>query len=1094
MNKVQNLAIMASAGTGKTYSLAMRYITLLKLGAEPDEIIAMTFTNKAAGEIFDKIIQIMLNMMESPEELASAVRNGMLPDGTTRGDLTSILRKIFSMPGKLRISTFDSFFFKIIEAFPLECGIAGNISLINENDDTQRVSHLLHLLRFAPPEHRTVLLQLVKQLSFNEEHYSLFEDARALIENYYSEYLKYPDDELWAPRRFLNPEISEDDILPDEALRNIGSDLRQSSIRYTSKRFAQLVCKIADLADFAVQYTRFPTGLSGTVAEKLCEILGGDMSRSEIDIRYYSMFQINGMLLESCKEIIRHLAAVESRSMRARTSALHMLLKQFDAVYGCSVRSAGHLTFKDIPYLLKTDAAGSPFSDKLVLEERLDARYNHYLLDEFQDTSDEQWSILKNLIDEIFQPGQERFRSFFYVGDIKQSIYQWRGGDPKLFTTILDRYSDPGYDDASLHLKDLSKSYRSSRPVIRAVNRVFLHPERILSEPVGDAVREMKFHWHSSSASAAAQPGCAMLLEYAEDEITAESVLKLIDSLDPFSEEHDCSVGVLTLTNKFASEMAEDFCRLLISRHGLMQNFDVTLEGVLVLSGSPVYMIYRNLLILAEHPSDSMARGYLSMVSTRSGLHLMDLPSLYGENEKARSLQEWFEKIGNCIRRSVASDGFVPFLRGFIQILEPELTPSDSIRMDPVLDSALDFDSSGKKDIDEFIESLDRLEIKSSSVRKTVQFMTVHKSKGLDFDIVILPELIQKRNAIDKPVFTDKLFVEKDASFHPCWVSFPPKNILIPAFAMMKDVYQTMTGSKIYESCCQLYVAMTRARNALYMMIPKSGSGSYHFADFLKNTLTVEKVPLKTRWYVKLLLRNFSVDPLFVTGDPNWIRKKIVEKSSISPLIRSSRDAFLELAQRLYDGKTEVIPPKEVASVSPSNHSRPVILKTEKTGLGGAEFGTQLHELMSRIGYLEESDTECVFSEYVADSGLSGAVAEELASVFRNAVSSPDAASLLSRPGPFAELWREKKFIIQKDGQMISCVFDRVDVIRDPAGKVQKVRIVDYKSDNSDDPEYFRMNYGDQLAVYAEVLQRLFGIVPEKNIFILRSGKTLRLD
>ena len=137
---------MASAGTGKTYSLAMRYITLLKLGAEPDEIIAMTFTNKAAGEIFDKIIQIMLNMLESPEELASAVKNGLLPDGTTRGDLTMILRKIFSMPGKLRISTFDSFFFNIIEAFPLECGIAGSISLLNENDDTLRVSHLLRLL------------------------------------------------------------------------------------------------------------------------------------------------------------------------------------------------------------------------------------------------------------------------------------------------------------------------------------------------------------------------------------------------------------------------------------------------------------------------------------------------------------------------------------------------------------------------------------------------------------------------------------------------------------------------------------------------------------------------------------------------------------------------------------------------------------------------------------------------------------------------------------------------------------------------------------------------------------------------------------
>ena len=66
---IPNLAIMASAGTGKTFRLAMRYLTLLKLGVEPDEIVAMTFTNKAAGEIFDKIIQEILALTGCPDVL-----------------------------------------------------------------------------------------------------------------------------------------------------------------------------------------------------------------------------------------------------------------------------------------------------------------------------------------------------------------------------------------------------------------------------------------------------------------------------------------------------------------------------------------------------------------------------------------------------------------------------------------------------------------------------------------------------------------------------------------------------------------------------------------------------------------------------------------------------------------------------------------------------------------------------------------------------------------------------------------------------------------------------------------------------------------
>ena len=169
-------------------------------------------------------------------------------------------------------------------------------------------------------------------------------------------------------------------------------------------------------------------------------------------------------------------------------------------------------------------------------------------------------------------------------------------------------------------------------------------------------------------------------------------------------------------------------------------------------------------------------------------------------------------------------------------------------------------------------------------------------------------------------------------------------------------------------------------------------------------------------------------------------------------------------------------------------------MRVSKKSYDGAEFGTHLHELMSRIGYLNECDTEQLLAEYLVSSEVPEEMTEDFSSVFRNAVASPDAAALLSCPGEHAEFWREKKFSIRMNGKLINCVFDRVDVIRDPDGKVQKVRIVDYKSDNSDDPEYFRTNYGDQLTAYSEVLQRLFGIVPEKNIFILRSGKTLLLD
>ena len=218
MKEFPNLAIMASAGTGKTYSLAMRYITLLKLGVKPEEIVAMTFTNKAAGEIFDKIIQEILKMIASPAQLRSVIDAGSLPENTTREELFTILRKILCAPKKLQISTLDSFFFNIINAFPFECGIAGEITMLPENDDEQRVDALLRLIRSSSDKQRKILLELLKLSSLNTEPYSIFAPTRELIQKSYGEYLKYPEEELWYNTALLDPETDDSDLLTDDDL------------------------------------------------------------------------------------------------------------------------------------------------------------------------------------------------------------------------------------------------------------------------------------------------------------------------------------------------------------------------------------------------------------------------------------------------------------------------------------------------------------------------------------------------------------------------------------------------------------------------------------------------------------------------------------------------------------------------------------------------------------------------------------------------------------------------------------------------------------------------------------------------------------
>ena len=122
---------------------------------------------------------------------------------------------------------------------------------------------------------------------------------------------------------------------------------------------------------------------------------------------------------------------------------------------------AGKLRFADLPRIAQDKVVQVP-----VLAYRLDGWFDHWLLDEFQDTSRSQWAALAPLVEEVWQESEGR-RTLFYVGDVKQAIYGWRGGDAGLFTEVARGY------ETCLKDEKLGRSYRSGEKILRAVERVF---------------------------------------------------------------------------------------------------------------------------------------------------------------------------------------------------------------------------------------------------------------------------------------------------------------------------------------------------------------------------------------------------------------------------------------------------------------------------------------------------------------------------------------------------------------------------------------------------------------------------------------------
>lgn len=180
-------------------------------------------------------------------------------------------------------------------------------------------------------------------------------------------------------------------------------------------------------------------------------------------------------------EITRRLVNAELENRLSRTRGIYSVINEYERTYGRLVRRRGKLTFADLLIILTSADDSSPLlsqtpddDSRLQIDFRLDGRFDHWLLDEFQDTNYLQWRAIENLVDETVQDSSGQ-RTLFQVGDVKQAIYGWRGGDVRLFDEIQRRYQ--GEDGESRIVeRRLDTSYRSGPDITGMINRVFGDP------------------------------------------------------------------------------------------------------------------------------------------------------------------------------------------------------------------------------------------------------------------------------------------------------------------------------------------------------------------------------------------------------------------------------------------------------------------------------------------------------------------------------------------------------------------------------------------------------------------------------------------
>ncbi|MBR7121579.1 MAG: UvrD-helicase domain-containing protein [Lentisphaeria bacterium] len=1063
--------ITASAGTGKTYSLASRFIQLLSYGAEPESILAITFTKKAAGEIFDRIVRRICELALKPER----PENRCLQ--MDHEQVISLIRKLLgNHTRELQISTIDSFFMQLLQAFAPELGIWGDIAMTDESDDRFLRRTIHRWIRSIPDGVQLdALRELLKEAGSGDTRsiYAAIYELAQSVHHFYQ--LKiHPDADGSLPQLDRVP-WQNLPVFPDSGeLQELTGELRfeAEKISAVNEVMARRLTALAGMLEKCTSGVMYGK-LDGDV-ESLLKILneknGGSWPDDPADapLTYWRGCAPPPSLAPLLRRAFRHIRAAALRQCRAKNLAVFGLIAEFDRIYGKYVRSAGNITFSDLPALL---TAMDENTRQIILgpsdhslEFRLDRQIRHYMFDEFQDTSDVQMRVFDPLLRELFsQLDTGEFRSFFCVGDIKQSIYQWRDGNPELFNYVTNLLRPVGEQLGYTPADSLVRSYRSSQAVLDTVNAVFGSYDGNF-ELFHRVLRQMQFQFHISSDLQ--MPGHTALINVAQSSpqsaqnIPAKSAV--INTLLQQSRalQRHLTVGVLVSTNAVAREFAE----VLKSVYQLPVSVDGTVSPV----DSMAFSLFRELLILAEHPGDAEAGKFLDMLCFAAP---EDVPELLTREKLAVKLG--FDPalpLDEAVREELFINGLAGFAKRFLEVFRLECTPFDRRRLEILNDAAAAFDGSAG----EFLRQIDRLGKSDNSLDETIQIMTCHKAKGLEFDVVFMPDLIV-HNYNGGSCLPEAEIIHygenewADTIQTPAWVTYLPDKHIAENVPQLAEHLQRKESDRLFEKCCALYVGMTRAKSALYMLTSRNNiTGAFSPDKLLMEQLPPYGVQNSDTQLQELLslpeLAGYQAQLLFSHGDWHWYIQYAPE---IAPAGEGDNEPAVT-----FPVVREVCRKVRAASGEKSAASA-VAPGARFTPFTGKNTGTAVHELFEKLHFAGDSFDA---AEFCAVHGAEPAAAE----IFIQAMDSTSPVrQIFGEPDGEYELWCERRFLlINRAGEMVPGAFDRV-VIHKENGVPVWAEIFDYKSDKFTSAADFAV-YFPQLQSYRESLAVMLDIPPEK--------------
>lgn len=414
------------------------------------------------------------------------------------------------------------------------------------------------------------------------------------------------------------------------------------------------------------------------------------------------------------------------------------------------------------------------------------------------------------------------------------------------------------------------------------------------------------------------------------------------------------------------------------------------------------------------------------------------------------------EALTERLLAQIHAEGFEWTMEFWLKRIERRLAADDAFSRErgrQFVSAAALFDATGARAVAEFVSFMERHVVRDAEVAGVVKVMTIHKAKGLGFDVVVLPDLEGK--SIDQR--RDGLAVQRAADRSVEWVLDLPTKLFFEHDETLARHVRAAEMEACHEALALLYVGMTRAKRAMYAITkPPGKSESRNYPKLLATALGDEAQPLA--------VGKLACVGGWSAGDSRW--HEAVEARTapaIAPLAGTGPNAGAMFSRA----------PRRPAR-RPSAERAGLVNAAQAFALEGgaaADFGIHVHALLAEIEWRETAQ----FSEWARRGVPPAAVAEA-----RDCVESGELSEVWSRRAG-VEVWRERAFEIVLDGAWVAGVFDRVLVGREQSGRAQWVKVFDFKSEHVSDRTAVAeavLRHGPQLNLYRQAAAVLAGVAP----------------